>query len=324
MPSALACLKASTRMAVWDWGMARSEIWIQHECQVNILLLSAATIIHSRITARKETWKPFPSLFSVLISRSLAHILSITIAHLFSFVSPLVSPFNPFSFPPQFPLQLLSFQPDLSIFPYLYSTPLSVFSPALWQALSHFLHLSVIFLPFLLTFRSFFSLWLLPFPDFSPLLLAHFVRFALFLSQHSLFTLSDALSPSILSKALYGPIKFSSLMSFPMLYTWADRTVQVVQGRIRTHTHTQDGFNNVALKHVGPFKVFSFCESPSLSERFTDPPKNLIYTHSQARDLIYNNAFGLIFPRAHPRIATTKTACFFNSKQCKQAVSALY
>ncbi len=166
MPSALVCLKASTRMAVWDWMMARSEIWIQRECQVNILLLSAATIIHSRIAARKETWKPFPSLFSVLISRSLARILSITIAHLSSFVSPLVSPFNPFSFPPQFPLQLLSFQPDLSISPNLYSTPLSVFSPALWQALSHFLHLSVIFLPFLSTFRSFFSLWLLPFPDF--------------------------------------------------------------------------------------------------------------------------------------------------------------
>lgn len=149
MPSALVCLKASTSMAVWGWMMARNEIWIQDECQVNILLLSAAALIHSPISARKETWKPFPSFFSVLIIRSLARILSITIAHLFSFVSPLVSPFNPFSFPPQFPLQLLSFQSDLSILQNPYSTPISVFSPALWQALSHFLHLSVIFLPFI-------------------------------------------------------------------------------------------------------------------------------------------------------------------------------
>lgn len=43
--------------------MARSAIWIQEECQVNILPLAAATIIHFRIAARKETWKPFPSLF---------------------------------------------------------------------------------------------------------------------------------------------------------------------------------------------------------------------------------------------------------------------
>lgn len=178
MPSALVCLKASTRMAVWDWMMVRSEIWIQDECQVNILLLSAATIIHSRIVARKETWKPFPSPFSVLISRSLAHILSITIAHLFSFVSPLVSPFNPFSFPPQFPIQLLSFQPNLSIFPNPCSKPLSVLSRALWQALSHFLHLSVIFLPFLSNFRFLFFLRLLP-SQTSSILLAYFVCFSL-------------------------------------------------------------------------------------------------------------------------------------------------
>lgn len=137
MPPALVCLKASTRMAVWDWLMARSEIWIQDECQVNILLLPAATIIHSPIAARKETWKPFPSLFSVLISRSLARIVSITIAHLFSFVSPLVSPFNPFSFPPQFPLQLLSFQPHLSISPLpLSDTPLSPFTSSLTSSVS--------------------------------------------------------------------------------------------------------------------------------------------------------------------------------------------
>lgn len=97
--NAAVCLKAATRMAVSEWMMARSEIWIQDECQVNILLLSAETVIHSWIAARRETWKPFTSLFSLLISRSLACILSITIAHLFSFVSPLVSPFNPFSFP---------------------------------------------------------------------------------------------------------------------------------------------------------------------------------------------------------------------------------
>lgn len=110
------------------WRMARCEIWIQDECQVNILPLSVTTIIHSPIVARKESWKPSPSLFSVLISRSLARILSITIAHLFSFVSPLLFPFNPFSFPPQLPLQLLSFRPNLSIFPNLYTTG---FSPTL-------------------------------------------------------------------------------------------------------------------------------------------------------------------------------------------------
>lgn len=66
----------------------------------------AMTIIHSRIagTKKKRDMKAFfLPLFSVLISRCLARILSITIAHLFSFVSPLVSPFNPFSFPPSVP-----------------------------------------------------------------------------------------------------------------------------------------------------------------------------------------------------------------------------
>lgn len=116
-------------MAVWVWMMLKSEIWIRDECQVNILLLSTTTIIHSWIVARKETWKPFPSSF-FLISRSPERIFSITIAHLFSFVSPLLSPFNPFSFPPrhhpQFPLQRLSFQPNLSIFPQPFQQLLNV------------------------------------------------------------------------------------------------------------------------------------------------------------------------------------------------------
>lgn len=65
--------------------------------------ISATTAsIHFQIMAKNETWKSFflVSPCSVLISHGLARLLSITIAHLFSFVSPLVSPFNPFSFPP--------------------------------------------------------------------------------------------------------------------------------------------------------------------------------------------------------------------------------
>lgn len=72
--------------------------------------------------------------------------------------------------------------------------------------------------------------------------------------------------------------------------------------------------------------MFSVCESSSLSERFSDSPKNLIHTHSLAGDLIYNNVFW-----THPPLlefiqgllAQTLPA-FSNSKQCKQAVSALY
>lgn len=63
--------------------------------------ISATTaVIHSQIMA-KETRKSFflTSPCSVLISQGLACLLSITIAHLFSFVSSLVSPFSPFSFP---------------------------------------------------------------------------------------------------------------------------------------------------------------------------------------------------------------------------------
>lgn len=89
---------------------------------------------------KKETWKSFslPSPCSVLISWGLARLLSITIAHLFSFGSPPVSPFNPFSCPPPFPLQLLSFQPDLSIFgnSYFCVTSLSLFTSSLTSSFS--------------------------------------------------------------------------------------------------------------------------------------------------------------------------------------------
>lgn len=91
--------------------------------------------------AKKETWKSYFFFLppcSVLISRGLARLVSITIAHLFSFVSPLVSPFNPFSFPPPLPLQLLSFQSDLSIFgKLLFSvTLLSLFTSSLTSSFS--------------------------------------------------------------------------------------------------------------------------------------------------------------------------------------------
>lgn len=166
MPSALVCLKANTNAAVWDWMMARSEIWIQDECQVNNLLLSATTIIHSRIAARKETWKPFPSLFSVLISQSLARILSITIAHLFSFVSPLMSPFNPFSFPPSVPFTdaFISTQSQSSPTPILHAShPFQQLSDKLCLTSSTCLSSS------LLSFNPPFFIFPVtaPFPDFS-------------------------------------------------------------------------------------------------------------------------------------------------------------
>lgn len=232
MPYALVCLKASTRMAVWDWMMARGEIWIQDECQVNILLLSAATIIHSRIAARKETWKPFPSPFSVLISRSLARILSITIAHLFSFC-----------FSPRVPIQSIFISPSVPFtaafistrslnLPHpLFYTLLSLFTTSLTNSVSlspPVCHLS----PFSFNLPFFSFPLTAPLPGLYPILLAYFVCFSLFLSQHAL--VKCTLSPSIL---LYGPIKFSSLMSIPTLYTWADWTVQVVQGLKQTHAH---------------------------------------------------------------------------------------
>lgn len=95
--------KASAGMSLCDWMMARSDIWIQDECQVNVLLLSARD--HNSFSSDRganETWKPFPSLFSALISRSLARILSITIAHLFLFC-----------FSPRVPIQSIFISPSV-------------------------------------------------------------------------------------------------------------------------------------------------------------------------------------------------------------------
>lgn len=142
-----------------------------------------------------------------------------------------MSPFNPFSFPPQFPLQLLSFQTDLSIFA----------SPSILQPSQSFHQLSDKLCLTSYTCLSSFSLFSQPsvlhFPSdcsqsrLSPLLLAYFVCLALFHSHSPTLPLS--------AKALRGPIRFSGLMSIPTLYTWADWTVQVVQGRTQTHTHTR-------------------------------------------------------------------------------------
>lgn len=242
-----------------------------------------------------------------------------------------------FCFSPRVPIQSIFISPSvpftaafistrsLNLPQPLFYTPLRLFTSSLTSSVSlppPVCHLS----PF--SFNLPFVLFPLtaPLPRFFPLLLAYFVCVSLFLFQHALaFTLSDALSPSILSKALYGPIKFCSLMSFPMLYTWAHRTVQVVQGRIQTHTHTQDGFNNVALKHVGVFKVCLVFVNLhlSLNGSLTHQRALSIHTPRQGTSFIITR-LDSSSPRAHPRIASTKTACFFNSKQCKQAVSALY
>lgn len=152
-----------------------------------------------------------------------------------------------FCFSPRVPIQSIFISPSVPFTAAFISTrslnlpqPLiynPVFSPALWQALSHFLHLSVIFLPFLSTSRALFSLWLLPSQTFPSFIGIFSLFLSVFLSTHSLpLCQMHSLSPSILSKALYGPIKFSSLMSFPTRHTWADWTVQGVQGQTQTHT----------------------------------------------------------------------------------------
>lgn len=158
--------------------------------------------------AKKETWKSFSlpsSLRSVLISRGLARLLSITIAHLFSFVSPPVSPFNPFSFPPPFPLQLLSFQPDLSIFgnSYFFHNP----SQSFHELSDKFFFTSSTCLS---SFSSFFQPHIpyFSFDCFPP-------RFSSlpFSARTHFHSVKCTISPSSLSKALRGPIKFSGLMS---------------------------------------------------------------------------------------------------------------
>lgn len=73
-------------------------------------------------------------------------------------------------------------------------------------------------------------------PRLFPLLLAYFLRFSLSFSARTHFhSVKCAPSPSIPSQALYGPIKFSSLMSFPTPHTWVDWTVQMVQGQTQTN-----------------------------------------------------------------------------------------
>lgn len=292
MPSALVCLKASTSAAVWDWMMARSEIWIQDECQVNILLLSATTIIHSRIAVRKGDMKAFSFPSSLFSSVDASHASSRLPSLIFSLLFLPSCPHSiHFHFPPQFPLQLLSFHTNLSIFPNPYSTPFSPSSAAPWQALSHFLHLSVISLPFFQPSVLYFFPCDCSLSRLFPFSLAYIV---------SLYSLSfcQMLSlplprTSILCRALYGPIKFSSLVFFPTLHTQTYWTVQVVQGRMWTHMHppTHKTSSTVWPWNVLEFQsVFSISKSPSFPVWFTDPPpkKSRIYTHSQARDLIYN------------------------------------
>lgn len=93
-------------MAVWAWMMLGSEIWIRDECQVNILLLSAMTGIHSWIGARKETWKPFPSSFVSHQPKPRTHLLDY---HRSSFL---------FCFSPLVPIQSIFISTPLS---FLYS-----------------------------------------------------------------------------------------------------------------------------------------------------------------------------------------------------------
>lgn len=83
-------------------------------------------VIHSGAAERKhESFSFFFSSLPLLPFSSSAEafscLLSISIAHLSSFVSPPLVPIQSVSIPPntlsRFPLQLLSFQPHLSIFP---------------------------------------------------------------------------------------------------------------------------------------------------------------------------------------------------------------
>lgn len=77
-------------MAVRVWMMLGSEIWIRDECRVNILLLSATTIIHSWIGAREETWKPFPSSFVSHQPKPRTHLLDYHRSSFLFCFSPLV------------------------------------------------------------------------------------------------------------------------------------------------------------------------------------------------------------------------------------------
>lgn len=107
---------------VWDWRMVRSEIWIGMSVSLIFSCSLQTAVIHSGAAERKhESFFFFlPLLCFSSSAEAFSCLLSISIAHLFSFVFPLLSPFNPFSSLPtlsRFPLQPLSFQPHLSIFP---------------------------------------------------------------------------------------------------------------------------------------------------------------------------------------------------------------
>lgn len=296
-------------------GWRRSEIWIQEECQVNILLLLCRDYNSFLNRGTKRDMKAFS--FPLLCSHQSKPYVHPLDYHRSSF---------PFCFsPPRVPIQSIFISPSVPFtaafistrslnLPHnpLFSTPLSVLSPPRWQALSHFLHLSVIFLPFLLTFRSLFSLRLLPSPDF--FLFYWHILSVLSLSLSFSLSVPTRFHSNALSLPPFSPKPSTDQLSSPAWclfqpYTlWPTGQFKWFKGA-HTHTHTHGRLNNVALKHVAVFY--------SASQRFTDPPKNLIY----------NNTLGFIF---QPELigedpASTRQRCSFSiQKQCKQAVSALY
>lgn len=141
----------STRMAVWVWMLLRSEIWIWDECQVNILLLSTTNSFLNRGTQKDMKALSFLLRFSSAeASNASSRLPSLIFSLLFLPSCPHSIHFHPLPPPPP---------PSVSFTePFISTQSLNLppaFSAAPRCALSHFLHLSVISLPFLSTFRSY-------------------------------------------------------------------------------------------------------------------------------------------------------------------------
>lgn len=169
------------------------------------------------------------------------------------FISPLSSLYRCFHFNP------------ISIFPNPYSTCFSPFSAALWQALSHVLHLSVIFPPL-------FQPSVLYFPcDCS---LPRLFLFYWHISSFSIFTsaLSDALSPHSPFLAKPSTDQLSS-PAWCLFQTYTLRPTGQFKwfkgGRRHTYTHKTD--LTVWPWNILEFQsMFTICDSPSFPERFPD------------------------------------------------------
>lgn len=236
-----------------------------------------------------------------------------------------MSPFNPFSFPPSVPFTAAFISARSLNLPWaLICNP--AFSPALWQAPSHFLHLSVIFLPLLSTSRALFSRRLLPSQTFPPFYWHIFLCFSPSFSARTRFH-SVKRTPSALpfqQKGLHGPIKFPSLMSFPTLHTWADWTVQLVQGQTRARAT----FRNVARKKMWHFSFFLAVSLNCVWALHWPAKEHYLYTLSwQGTSSITTCLDSSCFGGIQLRIAFTKQKKgdgIFNSKECKPAASALY